>query len=176
MVLNNGTYYYVIMASDFAENSSISNCENVTVEISPQDPGDLPSAPQLDSIVPNPDLDGVIQLHWSLVADASIYYIYRATSNITSVLGITPIQTAATNSCLDTITTNGFYYYVIVASNGSGNSTPSNCESVQVDLFEIPGFELSFSMFGILLLILAVRFMKRKGFGKRSILVARKDF
>jgi hypothetical protein len=159
-VNQNGIYYYAVIAGTGLINSSLSNCENVTVAM----PG--PLTPVLAPIVPNPDLDGVIRLNWSAVVGASIYYVYRATSNITSVLGMTPIQVVATNSCLDTLTTNGLYYYVVVAGNATGNSTPSNCESVQVVLFEIPGFELLVNIFSISLLMVAVRFIKRKCFGK----------
>jgi ribosomal protein L31 len=158
-LLTNGTYYYVILASDFIINSSLSNCENVTVEILPPEPGKPPNTPHLDSIVPNPNRDGVIQLNWSEVVGASTYYVYRATSNITSVHGMSPIQTIFSNSCLDTITSDGLYYYVVVAGNASGNSTPSNCESVQVAIFRIPGFGINWGFLGILTLVIIIRYI-----------------
>ena len=123
----------------------------------------LPQGPVLASIVPNPDIDGMIELNWSKVADATIYYIYRATSSIESVDGLNSIGTSFTNNYTDRVTTNGIYYYVIVAGNASGNSSISNCEWVEVIIsFAIPGFELYWGMIGILVLVVLARPTKRK--------------
>jgi len=127
-VTSNGTYYYVIVAGNATGNSSISNCESVVVAI----PSAVPSAPGLGTILPNPDNDGIINLNWSDVIGASIYHVYRNTSSITSVIGLTPITSGALSNYQDTVTINGTYYYVIVAGNATGNSSISNCESVVV--------------------------------------------
>ncbi|NVM31033.1 MAG: hypothetical protein HWN65_19485 [Candidatus Helarchaeota archaeon] len=124
----NGTYYYVIVAGNAAGNSSISNCENVTVAI----PTAIPNPPVLEPIFPNPSNDGIIALNWSDVVGATTYYVYRNTSTITSVAGLTAIATVSTSNYTDTILINGTYYYVIVAGNISGNSSISNCENVTV--------------------------------------------
>ena len=50
------------------------------------------------------------------------------------VSSLTPIETATSSTFEDTITSSGDYYYVIVAGNPMGNSSISNCESVQVEL------------------------------------------
>ncbi|NVM55015.1 MAG: PQQ-binding-like beta-propeller repeat protein [Candidatus Helarchaeota archaeon] len=91
------------------------------------------NAPVLDPI-PSPDFDGIIQLNWNDVIGATTYYIYRNTSDIPSVSGMTPIVTVSESSYIDTLTTNGTYYYVIVAGNVVGNSSISNCENVTVEL------------------------------------------
>jgi len=106
----------------------------------------VPNAPVLDAIVPNPDGDGIIDLNWNDVDGATVYYVYRNTSAITSVAGMTPIAVVSDSKYSETLTTNGIYYYVIVAANSSGNSTISNCESVTVSITAptlpaiIPGF------------------------------------
>ncbi|NVM55244.1 MAG: Ig-like domain-containing protein, partial [Candidatus Helarchaeota archaeon] len=91
-----------------------------------------PNPPELDPISPNPNTDGIIALNWSEVAEATSYYIYRNTSTITSVAGLTSIANISTTTYQDPIFKNGIYYYVIVAGNLSGNSSISNCESVEV--------------------------------------------
>ncbi|MGQ4873164.1 MAG: FG-GAP-like repeat-containing protein [Promethearchaeia archaeon] len=126
----NGTYYYVIVAGNAAGNSSISNCENVTVMISQT----TLSAPILYPISPNPDYDGFIVVNWSSVSGATIYYVYRSTSFITSVSGMTPITSTTLDYYHDNITIGNTYYYVIVAGDGSVNSSISNCENVTVIL------------------------------------------
>ncbi|MHA1270221.1 MAG: hypothetical protein ACTSPY_10580 [Candidatus Helarchaeota archaeon] len=124
-ITTNGLYFYVIVADNGWANSSISNCENVTVAIPP-------GIPILDPIIPTIDSDGIITLNWSNVVNVTQYYIYRNTSVITTVIGLTPIDTVSNNYYTDTITTNGLYFYVIVANNGWANSTISNCENVTV--------------------------------------------
>ena len=98
----------------------------------------------LNPILPEIDTDGKIILNWSQEEIATIYYVYRNYSKITSVLGLNPIAAVSKNNYVDTVTLNGTYYYVIVAGNAYGNSSISNCESVQVEISlekrEIPGF------------------------------------
>jgi hypothetical protein len=92
----------------------------------------LPSPSTLEPILPNPDIDGIILLNWSAALAATHYYIYRNTSLIMNVTGLVPLKTVPSNSCTDVIATPGNYSYVVVAGNAAGNSTPSNCETVQV--------------------------------------------
>ena len=94
-----------------------------------------PSAPQLEDIVPSPNTDGNIFLEWSDSFGAENYSVYRSTSIITDTSSLTPIaliSTGATNYT-DSGLSNGLYYYIIVASNATGDSM-SNCNSIQVAL------------------------------------------
>ncbi|NVM27244.1 MAG: VCBS repeat-containing protein [Candidatus Helarchaeota archaeon] len=125
IVLTNGLYYYAIVAGDGWANGSISNCENVTIGIPP-------TPPLLDTIFPSLDSDGMVNLIWNDLPTATIYYIYRDTSNITSVDGLIPIATTSTSFYMDFLTSNGIYYYVVVAGNSTGNSLISNCQHVTV--------------------------------------------
>ena len=123
----NGYYYYVVMASNPWGNSSVSNCECVSVAIPP-------AAPTLDNISPNIDGDGIIELAWNEVDNALIYHIYRDTSPINSVEGLSPITTVPWNYSQDNIGNSSTYYYVVVAAYMNSNSSLSNCENVTIDL------------------------------------------
>lgn len=96
----------------------------------------LPPAqpPTLNAITPDPSNDGFILLGWSEVPDASRYYLYRDTQNITSTTGLNPIKELTTNYTQDLILDNDTYYYAVVAGNIAGNSTHSNVQSVVISL------------------------------------------
>ena len=128
IITANGTYYYVVIAGIGLGNSSISNCENVTVEVL------LPVSPTLDPISPNPNNEGNITLNWSAVENATMYYLFRDTSYITSIAGMTAIATVSTITFQDIIIINGTYYYVVIAGNYVGNSSISNCENVTMEV------------------------------------------
>ncbi|MFX1296535.1 MAG: hypothetical protein ACFFD2_16970 [Promethearchaeota archaeon] len=137
----------------WGRNSSISNCENVTVAIPPD-------APVLDPILPNLDTDGIINLNWSDIAEATIYYVFRNTSNIISVDGLIPIAAVTDSNYTDTIIANGTYYYVIITGSVVGNSSISNCENVTIEFPPgIPGFE---SIIIICFFVLIVIYNERK--------------
>lgn len=123
----NGVYYYVIVAGNAKENSSISNCENVIVAIPV-------SSPTLNIITPHIDEDGVIFLNWTDVLAATTYYVYRDSQKIESLDDLTPIAIVTHSNFTDTITTNGYYFYAIVAGNNLGNSSVSNWDVVIVEV------------------------------------------
>jgi len=144
---NDNTYYYVIVAVIDPVNSTLSNCESVTVIIPPE-------GPILDPISPAFDEDGIIELNWNDVEWADEYYIYRELSPITSVAGLTPKWHVPQSNYTDFLSNDDTYYYVIVAVAGSVNSTISNCESVTVSISQgIPGFELVSLLISVLALV-----------------------
>ncbi|MFX0098492.1 MAG: PKD domain-containing protein [Candidatus Hodarchaeota archaeon] len=97
----------------------------------------VPGAPFLQSISPDPDDDGTIDLDWNDVPGATVYHVFRDTSNITSVSGLTPIMSVSDSNHSDSSTANSTtYFYAIVAGNATGNSSISNCESVTVEIPE----------------------------------------
>jgi parallel beta-helix repeat protein len=117
--------YFVIVATNSTSESGPSNCENVTVNVPP-------NSPVLQSI-PGPSTTGNVILMWNAVTSATSYNIYRATTPITTITGLTPLAMVLTGTNYnDYGLTNGTYYYVIVANNSFGDSIPSNCESVNV--------------------------------------------
>jgi len=117
--------------------------------------------PSLNPITPNPDGDGIIELSWTDVLEANRYYIYREITCITSVVCLVPLAMVNENHYTDNITSNGTYYYVIVAGNAYGNSSISNCEIVTIAIpsepevvpEKIPGFELLYMLISLLALI-----------------------
>jgi len=132
----NGTFYYLIMAGNLGFNSSISECRSVKIEIYP-----LPTAPILLQITPTANYDGIIQLNWSDTANTIRYYVYRDKNIITplTINSLTPIEMITPSELTNIIYSNGTFYYCIVAGNPSHNSSLSNCRSVSVMLYSVPG-------------------------------------
>ncbi len=127
-----GMFYYVVIAGNETGWSIWSNDEWVNVTGYP-----VPESSTLDSLI-KPDYNGQIELSWSMAINATIYYVFRDTSKITDVSGLTPIVVTSQLSFIDSIFTNGTYFYVIVAGNPDYNSTISNCENVTVILYPSP--------------------------------------
>jgi hypothetical protein len=144
IILENGTYYYVVVASNEEKDFPISNCEDVIVTIV-----HAPSAPILNAIISS-FTSGKIILSWNPVEGASYYRIFRSTSPITDVDKLTAIITKLTGTTYqDTVVKRGRYYYVVVATNVGGISPISNCASTVVALV-LPIF--SPVWFGIIIL------------------------
>ena len=131
-----GFYYYVIVAENFAGNSTHSNCQYVEVKFA-----DL-EAPELAPLLPNPTDSDSISLEWDSIDGAIEYFIYRSTSYIWSVESLTPIATVGITSYVDTLPSEGYYFYVIVASDGILNSTHSNCEYVEYKVPHLREFSI----------------------------------
>ena len=137
---SNGTYYYAINSvneSNYGDFSPPSNCQSVVVNASPPS-----GAPVLAAITPNPSYSGYISLSWSAVNNALGYYVYESASpistsnvgNLSWIANVLSPQTAYT----DYEGNNGTYYYAIMAYNGGGTSSPSNCQSVVAVINPIP--------------------------------------
>ncbi|WP_457917598.1 hypothetical protein [Candidatus Lokiarchaeum ossiferum] len=125
-----GTYYYVIVAGNGLINSTISNCKNITIQQI------LLNRPNLYEIDPNPDLDGDITLVWDLITgEGEIeYIIFRNTSIIDSISNLSPIGTTSYNFYHDIVSVDDTYYYVVISTNSTVNSSISDCEQVEVTL------------------------------------------
>ncbi len=129
-------YGVVVQAAGyFNESRLIFLNQNFQLNISLYPLPGLPSAPVLQPISPNPS-NGTVFLNWTDVPDAVLYYVYRAgcPCEFTLLEDLVPIATVFASFYEDTVTENGTYYYIIVARNAQGNSTPSNCESVVVSI------------------------------------------
>ncbi|MCE7748125.1 MAG: hypothetical protein GPJ51_06990 [Candidatus Heimdallarchaeota archaeon] len=131
-----GFYYYVVVVENNAGNSSHSNCQYVEVKFP-----DL-EAPELAPILPNPTDSSSISLKWDSVDGATEYHVYRSTSYIWSVDGLTPFVTTGSTSQIHVLPSEGYYFYVIVASDGARNSTHSNCEYVEYELPHVREFAI----------------------------------
>ena len=92
----------------------------------------VPNAPYLNEISVLLTT-GNITLSWNWVQGASSYKIYRSNSFISSVAALQPIETDYQMLSYEDIgLANGTYYYVVVATNASGDSEMSNWRMVTV--------------------------------------------
>ena len=92
-------------------------------------------APVLEEISPLIDNDGNISLNWNDVLDATSYNIYRDTSTISDVSGLTPIASPIVSHYNDTgLPVGTTYYYTITAENSYGVSELSNVEQVNIQI------------------------------------------
>ena len=160
-IYSNGSSFNIIdsiVAGNLAGNSSHSNCQYVEVKFA-----DL-EAPELAPILPNPTDSDSISLVWDSIDDATGYYIYRSNTYIWSVEGLTPIATVSTTSYIDSLPSEGYFFYTIVASDGILNSTHSNCEYVEYKVPHLREFSIvSGLILAAFVLVFAVtRIRKRK--------------
>ena len=153
---SNGFYYYCIVAETVVENSTKSNCQYVEVRIPPLPP------PVLAYILPNPTDTSSVFLDWDDLSGSVIYNLYRSTSFIWSVEGLTPIYSDVTSSYLDTLPGEGVYYYVVVASDGTHNST-SVCQYVVYELPHVSEFMIFLSLaFGLSTIFITITILRKK--------------
>ena len=151
-----GLYYYVVVAGNFVDNSSRSNCQNVEVIF----PG--LNAPELAPILPNPTNLDSVSLHWNSIDGALEYHVYRSTSYIWSLDGLLPLDSAPSNSYIDSLPSEGYYFYVIVAIDGIANSTHSNCEYVEYKLPHVREFSIISSLILAMVVFTFVTMRTRK--------------
>jgi surface protein len=123
-----GTYYFIVVAQN-AYGETLSNCEEVIVEILHLPPEDF----ILSSIAGDPDTDGSFDLNWMVSTYANNYSAYRHSSYITEINGsLTLLADEITNLTLMCSTySDGTYYFIVVAHNNHGD-TLSNCIMVTV--------------------------------------------
>lgn len=135
--------------------------------------GGVPETPVLNVISPNTSDDGVITLDWDDTFGALQYYVYRDTSTISSVSGLTPISQITSSAYTETLSLDGTYYYAIVAENYLGNSSVSNSESIEVSLLTTtttttteskssPSFSLITGLLGLLSVGVVLLYRKRR--------------
>ena len=115
-----------------------------------------PASPDLAFIVPNPTELTTIYLDWNNVLGATSYHVYRSTSYIWSVEGLVPITSVSSSDYIDTLSSEGFYYYVVVAENFVGNSSHSNCQYVE---YEVPHLQEFAIVSGLILVAFALVFV-----------------
>ncbi len=132
-ILEDGVYYYKIIAKTNLGLQSESNIVNIVVQRILQIPPVIiviPSTPALDPIIPNIVYDGVVVLTWATISNADSYKIYRSKDGGAYEI----IKTVNTNSYTDKALEVGIYIYKIKAINIAGDSGISNIEAVKVDI------------------------------------------
>ncbi|MBN1214746.1 MAG: SBBP repeat-containing protein [Candidatus Lokiarchaeota archaeon] len=125
-IKEDGTFYYAITTTN-NDGVVLSNCREInTIFLG------LVS-PKLAPIVPFPSTDGKVCLTWNHVPRAEEYLVYRSTSPITQIDdGVILLATQTETMFIDMITTDGMYYYAIIAQNAMDTSSISNCEVIDV--------------------------------------------
>jgi hypothetical protein len=126
--LPEGTYYYVVVATNSSGTYELSN----EVQVSVIYPNYLPEPPILNS-VPSPDSDGTYSVNWNSVDQVDTYQLYRESTSISDISALTPIYNGPSTSFSEIDLPEGIYYYVVVATNSSGTSELSNEVQVSVD-------------------------------------------
>ncbi|TFG05216.1 MAG: hypothetical protein EU536_02600 [Promethearchaeota archaeon] len=93
----------------------------------------LPIAPLLIAIdiQSQTATESQLRIDWTADPRANLFYIYRNTSDITSIDLLTPIGNSTNPYYFDTVT-DGKYYYVIVGMNDVGHGPISNCLTITV--------------------------------------------
>ena len=122
-----------------------------------------PSSPNLAFVLPNPTELSTVFLDWDDIHTATSYHIYRSSSQIWSLEDAVFIDTVATSDYIDTLPSEGIYYYVIVAENWVGRSSISNCQYIEYKLPTLQEFlMISGMVFGSIVLVSVVTLIKRK--------------
>jgi hypothetical protein len=134
-LIDSGIYYYTIIAGNEIGNSSVSSCLEVEANLL------SPASPTLLSIEDPIDTEAQIKVTWSEVDGAQTYYVIMEnetiTSNIPNKMGF---ETTDLEYEID-VTANQEYFVVIIASNIHGNSTISNCLSIEFTSIVDPHIE-----------------------------------
>ena len=118
-----GTWYYALVGINEFGFSNLSN-----VVMIHQDP--VPYQPLLLEL-PEKQYNKTVILNWSAQSLAE-YYIYRSTTPIEESEHLVPLATSSNNYYTDTVESSGIYYYAIIAYNGTGNSSLSNVEQIEI--------------------------------------------
>lgn len=127
--LSNGVWGFEVVADNCAGTSGHSSRESVTVAIP-----SVPSVPTLYTITPDTDTDGIINLRWSTVSDATSYKVYRSKESGSYAHIATVTGTSYTDSGIGKVGQSIIYNYKIRAFNQYGGSVKSNKRSVTVSL------------------------------------------
>ena len=125
-------------------------------------------APALEEISPLIDNDGNITINWNDVLEATSYNVYRDTSAVSDISGLTPIATPVDSFYYDTGLSNGLtYYYAITAENTYGVSEISNVEQVMIHITTTSETSVSIiiiliNLFGVCLGVFLINSRKTK--------------
>lgn len=115
---DDGSYHYGVTALDQAGNES-----SLATEVTATSDRIAPGAP---SSLGSNLVDTVVELTWTAPAGepASGYRLYRSTSTIVSIAGLTPIKTGiGSTATTDVPVTDASYHYAVTAIDAAGNES-----------------------------------------------------
>jgi parallel beta-helix repeat protein len=98
-------------------------------------PHKAPSYSQIKLTSPQKSYNGTVTLEWTPIFRAEYYLLFRTSMIITEITNLPIHANLTVTEYQETISTNGTYYYYIIAGNSWGLSPLSNRESVIVILF-----------------------------------------
>ena len=130
--LKSGDYYFAVVSYN-ETGQKFSNSEHITVQL--PKPGNF----TLTSDADETDTDGAFDLSWTASDGADNYSVYtydKFISEFNESLAILADQNATSPFPISGLS-DGVYYYVVIAYNGTGQ-TMSNCINITVD-FPPPG-------------------------------------
>nr|MDO8113159.1 hypothetical protein [Candidatus Sigynarchaeota archaeon] len=143
---SSGVYYYAIVAGNAFINSTQSGTKAVTIV--------LPlAAPTLSATWGWASGAFSINVSWTPETEAAWYLVYRSASPITSLGSLSPVAnvTGTTTAWIDSLTTEGTYYYKVVAANNFTTSVASNEASVDLAIPSTPGISADQGWFLLLI-------------------------
>jgi hypothetical protein len=86
--------------------------------------------PNIDNIIFNPN--GTVILNWTAHPQVKTYYIFRSNSFIDNTTSLNSIDNVTNTLFTDNLTLFGVYYYAIIGSNYTRNTTISNCVTITI--------------------------------------------
>jgi hypothetical protein len=124
--LENGFYYYKLMAINEVGH------KNATLTVLVDN---KPKEFTLTSNAEEPDLDGKIELAWTLSQYANNYSIYKSEIEITDISDAILVESGIESNNYSLTLENGDYYFIVIAYNDRGQEQ-SNQISVDIELEE----------------------------------------
>lgn len=119
--------YYCILSNNETGSSILSNCEAIFVDF----PG--PKPPILNEVF-SPQLSYTSNIAWIESLDATNYTLYRSRQFITEInSSCVELGTTDNFHLEDSYEEEGFYYYVLIARNETGESSLSNCIDIYIE-------------------------------------------
>jgi len=86
--------------------------------------------PILEEIRPLYTVNSNIELKWNKIYAATSYKVFRSNETIINITGLQYICNITENNYVDILEEYGTYFYVVIASNSTANSSISNCINI----------------------------------------------